>query len=259
MVWHVRDDVPLLSRKLFLLALVVFATFLLTKMMLFSRIRFYGFVLAMPATMLSVLLLIRWIPVSIEKAGGNGQVFRVAGLGMVSVILFAFIGVSYVAYRNLKSLPVAQGANKIYADRMRAPLVNAALREIAMHTDKGSTLCVFPRGMMLNFIAKRPCASPYFDFPPFELFLYGEEKVLKSLKARPPDYVMLVHLPMYAEKLPFFGRDYGHQIDEWIRLQYRPVRLFGTMPFQGENFGMLLMRRSDFTESYSFKNSRPAL
>lgn len=243
MAWRYRVDTSLLSRMLFLLAFVVFAGALLAKMLLYSRILFYGFVLAMPATMLTVLALIRWIPDWIDRAKGHGRIFRLAGLGTVSIVLLIFGGVSYIAYDQLRIVAVAQGKNQIFSDKVRAPHVNAALQALAQRGDEG-TLCVFPRGMMINFLAQRPCPTPYFDFHPFELFLYGEDRVLQSLQDRPPDYVMVVHLPMYAEELPFFGRHYAHRLDAWIKTHYSPTQLFGAPPFQGSGFGLLLMQRT---------------
>lgn len=254
-----RQDPRRLSRHLFQLGLVVFSGALLAKMALFNRIGFYGFVLAMPASMVVVLTLTRWIPVTIDRAGGSGRIFRLAGIALVLLVAITHLGVSHVAFALYRSYTLVQGPNRILSDSTRGPLAVEALQYIASRTRPQDTLCVFPRGMMLNFLAQRACIKPYYDFHPFELFLYGEDRVLRSLQSQPPDYVMLAHLPMREEGTPFFGQHYARHIHAWIQSNYEPVRLFGVQPFLGDDFGILLLRHTDANASPAKMSTKSSL
>jgi len=66
------------------LMLVVLGLGLLGKILLKARFYNYGFVLAVPATMLVVMALLDWIPEAIARHGGSGSGFRLMGLALLA-------------------------------------------------------------------------------------------------------------------------------------------------------------------------------
>jgi hypothetical protein len=78
---------------------------------------------------------------------------------------------------------------------------------------------------------------------PPELTLFGEERILISLRRCPPDYVLVVHKETDEYGYRFFGRDYGEKIYRWLRANYEIVSSIGAPPLRDERFGMVLMRR----------------
>jgi len=60
--------------------------------------------------------------------------------------------------------------------------------------------------------------------------MYGEAAIAAELAAAPPDVILLVHRDTSEYGLPFFGRDYGVRIMEWVRANYRPVKLWSLDP-----------------------------
>ena len=96
---------------------------------------------------------------------------------------------------------------------------------------------------MLNYLARMPSSIPYTFFVPFDVILFGEERILSSLKASPPDYVALLHRDTSPYGFAIFGRDYARGIWAWVRDNYEAEGVFGAPPFQSARFGILLLKR----------------
>src|SRR6185369_12423174 len=106
-----------------------------------------------------------------------------------------------------------------------------------------ATLAVVPEGAIINVISGRINPTPHNVLMPVELKLFGERRVAESFQDHPPDFVLLCHKDTTEYGAPLFGRDYGQDLDVWLRQNYIEVGLIGNRPFQNpEQFGMLLMR-----------------
>lgn len=223
------------------LTLCLLALALLGKIILNARLFHYGFALAMPATMVLVVAVVSWVPAWIGELRGYGHVFRAAGLAAAVVTVFALLQVSKEWFE-LKWRIVSSGADAFRAD-MRADFVNATLERIATLVRPDETLAVLPEGVMLNYLSRRVNPTPYINFMPPELLIFGERSILDSLKTHPPDFIVLVHKDTSEYGFKFFGRDYGQQIYAWIAANYRGVSLVGSPPLQDDRPGLLLMQR----------------
>jgi hypothetical protein len=224
------------------LALCVFALALLGKMLLNARLIHYGFALALPALLLVAIVLVGWIPAALEVRGRAGWVFRAAALGVLAVGTAAHLRRTE-HFLERKTVVVGQGRDAFRAD-VRGTLVNEALADLAQRAAPGETLAVFPEGVMLNWLARRANPTPYVNFMPPELLLFGERRIAAAFRARPPDWVLLVHKDTSEYGYPFFGPDYGRELATWIQESYEPVNLHGQPPLQPNTiFGIQLLKR----------------
>src|SRR5438093_11717465 len=225
------------------LALAVFALALLAKIFFNVHAYHYGFVLAMPATLLVVVALVGWAPAAITARGGCGALFRAVALACLLVAALTHLEVSGRRFA-AKTHPVGGGADMLLADA-RGPVVEAALGAVARQVAEGQSLAVLPEGVMLNYLSRRASPTAYTNFMPPELAFYGEERMLAALRAAPPDYVALVHKDTREYGVRFFGHDYGRRLYAWIRRNYREVATFGARPLHDQRFGIALLRRVD--------------
>jgi hypothetical protein len=249
-VRHLRRseiDYPLILR----LSVLIFALVLLAKMILNARIYHYGFALAMPATLVLVVALVEWVPAAIDRLGGCGAVFRGAALGGLTVSTIVYL-VFMATQIRLRVVPVSSGADVFFTraattvvglDKPDGATVNKAIEALRSRARPDQTLVVFPEGVMINYLTRHVNPTPYTVFIPVELAIYGEARMLASLQAHPPDYVMLVHRETPEYGVPYFGRDYARRIDSWIVQNFQPVSVIGAWPFYGR-FGILLMQRN---------------
>jgi hypothetical protein len=237
-----------LDRAIRQLSLTIFALVLLGKMILNARIYHYGFVLAMPATLLLVVAILDWLPQAVASFGGAGGVVRGAGLAMLGVAVVALLGFQSHAM-SAKTNLVGTGADAFWSD-WRGQFVNEALQALADKGGSDNTLAVFPEGVMINYLARCSNPTPYIFFTPFDVNLFGEEKILAAIQARPPDLVILVHKNTWEYGYPYFGKDYGQKLMAWILDSYEQVYRTGDQPFQpNSRFGIVLMRRKDHSSS----------
>jgi hypothetical protein len=223
------------------LALIVLALGLLGKMILLARIYNNGFVLAMPATMVFILLLLDWVPAAIARAGGAAGSFRAWSLTVLLVLTVFYVESSAHQFSK-KRHPIGRGADAFYADE-KGPVVQEMLAELERWIPPAKTLAALPYGVMLNYLARRDNPTPYITCDPFELLVHGERRVLAAYQQHPPDYLVLVHYDTLEFGARFFGRDYARQLFSWIREEYATIRVIGARPFEGDRFGMELLRR----------------
>lgn len=223
------------------LTLAVFALALLTKILLNSRVYHYGFVLAMPATLLVVLAWLEWIPRWIDRRGGRGGVFRAVAVAVLAVAVAAHLLATERRFRAKDHL-AASGADAFWSDA-RGRAVDALLEYLASVEAEEPTLLVVPDGIMLNYLARIPTPLPYLNYVPTEVFAYGEERILGELRKRPPDFVAVVDKSTAEFGFPYFGRDYARGLSGWIRESYETVGVIGNVPLTGKGFGIEVMRR----------------
>jgi len=224
------------------LCVVAFAFTLLLKMVLNARLYHYGFVLAVPAAMVLLVALVDWVPALVRRVGGYAPAFAaaVAGVWLAAMGVHLRVNASYIAR---KTEVVSSGADAFLA-RERGPAVRLALGEIERRVGAAHTLAVFPEGVMLNYLSRRGNPTPYINFMPLELALFGEGRIVEAYRAHPPDFVVLVHKDTAELGFRFFGQDYARGLFSWIRADYRPVLVIGAPPLRDHRFGIQLLRRA---------------
>ncbi len=237
------DEAAAEARRLALaLSLTALAGVLLAKMALHARIVQYGFVLAMPATLLASVALVDWIPRGLRARGSSGRVFAAAALALLAVIAGTHLRLMQHELEH-KTFWLEVGDERLRTDPLRGSQVARALEQLS--GDEGD-LVVLPEGVMLNFLLRRPNPTRYINFMPPELMIFGESRILDGLASSPPDSIVLVHKDTSEYGVPFFGRDYGVALMDWVREHYRPAVRIGRPPFRRvEDFGILLLDPDD--------------
>jgi len=226
-------------------AFAAFALAMTGKMLLNARLYHYGFALAVPATALVAALAWSWLPARVAAVGGSAPVLRAA----VAAALACFSGAHLAQTARMhaaKTVEVGTGADRVLADA-RGTVVNEVLAWLDASLTAGGarpTVAVLPEGVTLNYLARLRNPTPYFNFMPPEIVLFGEEEILDAFRASPPDLVLLVHKDTSEYGVRFFGRDYAVRLGVWIRENYRELKRFGDPPLQpGSRFGIAVLTR----------------
>lgn len=62
--------------------------------------------------------------------------------------------------------------------------------------------------------------TPYINFMPPELIMFGEDAMVAAFESHPPDWIVLTdrHVPEYG--LDLLGTDYGLKITQWMERDY---------------------------------------
>ena len=162
------------------ISLLVLSIMLLSKMFLYARILNYGFILAMPATLLLCVAALDWIPAFIGQRGSYGGTFAAAAAALLAVAGLIYFQVE-AHYIGLKTQRVGVGADAFWADE-RGAFVNAAVERIAAHSSRATTLAVLPEGIMINCLTGLRNPTPYINLMPIEMLLFGEQRVVDSFR-----------------------------------------------------------------------------
>jgi hypothetical protein len=227
------------------ISLIVFALVMLGKMVLNARIYHYGFVLAMPATLVLVVALVDWIPSAIRLCGGSAKVFRACAFVLLGGLVFAYLSMQGEILARKDRWVTGPFGDRLQADPVRGELVNKTLEVFPEMIREGQTLAALPEGVMLNYLLRRTNPTPYTNFMPTEVILYGEARMVEAFRAYPPDWISLVHKDTSEFGFRFFGQDYGKALFAWILEAYEPVGVVGAMPLATDRHGILLLKRKE--------------
>jgi hypothetical protein len=227
----------------------VFSLFLLGKMILHARFFHYGFVLAMPATLLLVACLVHAGPASVRARLGGAGALRIVSLAAIASGVLFLLRWSDAIYAR-KDFAVGRGSDAIVvespAHEPRGRVVSAALNELEAIMPPEATLLALPEGAGLNYWLRRTNPSRYNLFLPVEIEAFGgEEVMLEDLRAHPPDFIALVQRENKEFGVGPFGVDprNGRGIMDWVARSYRRLDRIGAEPFQGRGFGIAILRR----------------
>ena len=246
----------------------VFGLVLLAKLGLFSRIWHYGFVLAMPASVTAMFLLLWLLPVLLEqKFNVDPRPFRLA-VWLVLMIGFGVLIRDSESWYTAKTLAVGQGGDRIRTYDSHRDLTGAGVQLAVTWIEKNvpteGTLAVLPEGTAINYLSRRTNPTPCLDWTPTVLTAFGQADMTAAFEKNPPDYVCLVTRDMAEFGVGNFGGspDYGGEVMQWIGKNYQPVYQVGREPLRSGMFGIEILKRATFQsvgglENFVLQSSTP--
>jgi hypothetical protein len=222
------------------LVTLVFSLALLPKVVLEVQVMHYGFVLALPGTLVVLVIVLDWIPADLNRRGGTGRIFQAAWFGFLVV----FVGTSFWindAFLSRKTYQLGSGGDAFWTYPEIGREVDATLKQLANEAKPGETLVVMPEGAMVNYLARIENPTQHLYFMPGEIAMFGEDAMLASLEAHPPDWICMVPKDLTTWGAPHgFGVDTGVRLWAWVRDNYQPI----DQPPKDRKFHMRLMRRN---------------
>lgn len=239
-----RSATGLLQAAAVHVPLFVFSSALLVKLGLNPRTFHYGFALALPALVLVCTALVSWLPAWLGPERASNSVLR-AGL-VVCLLSFGFAHIRRSERHFAERIhPLGQGGDRFFGD-VRAETFEQLRLAIEATAARDATVTVVPEGVMLSYLTRRPSAIGNLELIPTELAFFGEEHIVASLEASPPDYVAIVHRDTSEYGARIFGRDYGVLIASFLGRNYVPRALIGEPHPRGDSRSraVLLVRRA---------------
>ena len=242
-----RDD-PQALEWLPRLVLSIFALLLLLKIFLRTHILLYGFVLALPGTLILAAFLLRFLPEILDKWFGPCGYVKPVIAGFLATCALWYVVQCRSVYR-FKTFPLGRGADLVYELSPRKDwmeqLAGKAVEKVEETVAPGQTLAVFPSGLMINYWTRRPSSVGFQAYRVFDFILAGgEDRVVETLDSHPPDFVILLDMDASTGHGDpgRLGRDYGFKLLQWIRTRYQPV--YQAAPPDRSSYGMVLLRRA---------------
>jgi len=245
----VQDSSVLYQSVTFPLLWSVFGFGLLAKLGFFTRIWHYGFILAMPAFVSAIYLLLWTLPGVLERFGVRRNLFRgTIWLLLMTAFLRLFVQSQHVLGQ--KTLAVGSSNDKLITFNEKVqpagPAVQSALAWMEKNAPPEATLAVLPEGIMVNYLSRRINPTKYVVWNPAEIAGLGQGAMTTTFQENPPDYVMLIHRDPSEYAVKFFGQEerFGLKLMQWINANYEPACLIGNEPLRDSRFGIKILRRN---------------
>lgn len=225
-----------------------FSFILLFKTFLKATVYHYGFALAMPATLLSIYIMTSYLTNRVGEYFQNPFAARLFSISMITVFSFGHIDLSSSLY-NLKAFNIGDEKNKIITwgteVSEKGVIFSQALKKIEGIIKPNQTFIALPEGVMLNFLTKRKNPTPYINFMPPELIIFGEDEIVESFKKSSPDFFIFVDKDTSIYGYKYFGKEYGTKIYQWVLENYKELMTIGNEPLSGNGFGIKILKRID--------------
>jgi len=225
LLWRHRQDEEKLSHLLPLWVMAVWGLLMLTKVFLNVKINSVGFVYAMPAVMLFIVLFQGFVPRYFERVHPRAYFVQTLASALVALIFITGLRPTAKVYRS-RDFHIRSGSETMIYDGNSGPEIreiDAFLKNIDKIMGKDANFVAFPQGVMLNFLAKRTDPLPYIIFHTAELVRFGEQEMLRSFIEHKPDYVVLTNEGIFPYYNPTLRTKSAHIIKAWILANYRPV------------------------------------
>lgn len=245
-----RRDEDEAKKNIPLFSLAVFSFVMLFKIMFAAKIYGNGFVLAMPATLLSIYMLLSYAPGLLKKKWGYGSVLRYSALAAI-VVMVSFYFVKSMALYSKMDYTVGSGGDRIITrENSGGKGVAILLEQIEGIIQPGDDFVVMPEGALINYLSRRQNPSKYIYYLPSDLTMYGEDRMFEALESSPPDYIILISRDSIEYGYHYLGQDYGFRIFSFVRDRYDTVLQIGSMDFLKKSvsirqpLGMVILKRA---------------
>lgn len=227
----------------------IFGLAMLAKIILAPRFFHYGFVLAMPITVLMAATGLMYLPRMCHRWGG-GRACQILLVGIFCMDVGCFVDIS-AKYMALKRVVVRANSTDwlyYYGKNVsdHSEVTQQLVDYIQDQLPEDATLACLPEGNMVNFMTRRSNSTRYTNLMPPEMAMYGEAAIVNAFRQAPPDYVCLIHKETDEYGVRFFGSEqYGEHLLNWIRNHYQLEKQLGAEPFRSKDFGIQVLKRRD--------------
>jgi hypothetical protein len=249
---HRRGSAQRLSLRL---ALLIFSLALLPKILLNVHVFHYGFVLALPGTLVLTAVMFQELPTAAAEHWGAGAASTVRAL--MAVAWAAAVTATLVVDSRwfvTKQWTMQPGTPDSFCIASRGVEVQLMQQMIQSQLPPGDTLAVFPQGLMLNYLARRTNPTRYVNFMPPEVLAAGEPTILAALAAHPPDAVVVDRSALNVDRTAFsldHSYDYGSQTLAWIKANYHVIGSADLPPPAPTYLHLLLLKENSMQRSTS--------
>ncbi|MBN1297109.1 glycosyltransferase family 39 protein [bacterium] len=230
---------PLHTSCTILLPFAGFGLLLLLKIILFARLYHYGFVLALPASITVIIMLMQIIPETLRLHHGEPRFFRDPAVIVLACLIIGHMIPAWHHHQNAFTVFESERGHLI-TDR-RGDYLQKIVDTVEAVLDPTDTLAVLPQGVIINFLTEHRSSVRHVVFMPTELAMYGEKTIIDEFATHSPDFIILRDRST-AEHGVEFGSGYGVDLVNWIEAHYRPVEQIFP-PRIGGKFGVLLLAR----------------
>ena len=208
-------------------AMIVLGGLMLAKFPLRTTLLHYGFVLAMPLTIVAIGWCLSQAP-KLLCPKSTGRTCRI----VLMIFLFADVAICLnLSARNYlsKDVPLGQNHNRLWTDTDRGgEIIAQAVESLLENTSAEESVLVLPEGVMINYMAQRHSSTKYVNLCPPEVTMYGEPEICRTIAEQPADYIVLVNKNVSEYGWESFGdAGYGQSIMNWINENYQVVEEFG--------------------------------
>lgn len=170
-----------------------------------------------------MIVLLKIIPplIKIKDAEQWNQIFSI--FFIILSISFASLNLSKI-YNKHEYL--GYGNEKLYVSKNNSYIINKTVEYLKQNTPQNATCLVLPEGPIINFLSDRKTMDKYYHLIPNHIEALGEDKIIKDLQAKPPEYILINDRNTEEYGAAYFCHDYAKKICEFVNSNYTQEKYF---------------------------------
>lgn len=249
-LWALRAEWragPLSARTILVLAMAATSFTLLGRILINARPVGYGVFFLLPGTLLFLWVTFGILPAFFRRRGVAPRFFTGGFLVFFAAAALGIFSASWKNYGTRRfELQTPRGTMHLPQDQGEAM---RALLEF-FKDKRGCKVLVLPEGNLINFLLDSPPATYSYAYVPALLDTPAkEDRIIRELREKPIDYILIVTRWTTEFGCPIVGVDYAQRLKQAIDADYRGVAQFGPPPFNEQGiFGILVLERKSGAE-----------
>ncbi|HXM78205.1 MAG TPA: hypothetical protein VOA00_03140 [Thermoanaerobaculia bacterium] len=166
-----------------------------------------------------------------------GRSFPALVRGALGIFLLFRILSLTAAYRSPGWERLETPAGPVVLPAHQARTARLVLADLTARLPVSATLTGFPEAGFFEYALGARNPLPLEQFWPGHLDAAGEERIVRLLRERPPDALLLINALAVGEGFRAFGTDYSRRLGAFVESEFRPVAMFGPDARAGARIG----------------------
>lgn len=137
-------------------------------------------------------------------------------------LMFLFFNINEI--QNNYTATIKTGKGSILTFAYYGEPINETIQYIKEQIPVSKSFLMLPESAFLNFLTGHKTGSHYINLTPSNIDIYGEDKIIDSLKTNPPDYIFINNQNFYNL---YFGKDYAQKVFAYVKNNYTYQTNFG--------------------------------
>ncbi len=141
---------------------------------------------------------------------------------LCTIILLASVAVGWLNIKvlNEKSYEIATDRGVIYTYPEIANAFGVLVNYVNGKTKENERVCVYPEGLLLNFMAERSSDNKFYSLIPLYTETFGEDTIISRFNIKKPEYIVISNYNTNMYYYSFFGQDYANEIYNYVLENY---------------------------------------
>jgi hypothetical protein len=173
----------------------------------------------------------------------NKNAWKKAGFTVIFLLGIIYMLTSLHFARKIYTYPIETQRGKIYTIKTWGPALDKLVNYINSEIPSEKTFMMMPEGLLINFLTGRDSNNRFYSLTPdfAEVF---EKQIIQDIKRKKINFIFITNQDTMDYGFRYFGEDYGKNIYNYVRNNYKFLRKIEEPGREEVNFSIEIYKRN---------------